>query len=76
MKTALSIFHALLCVILIAVVLMQHRKQGGFGGIFGGGSQADNMASASQWQRFTVLTKITVVVTTLFMVTSVALVLN
>lgn len=76
MKTALSIFHALLCLVLIAVVLMQHRKQGGFGGIFGGGSQADNMNSANQWQRFTVLTKITVVVTTLFMVTSVALVLS
>ncbi|MCF4152680.1 preprotein translocase subunit SecG [Dethiosulfovibrio sp. F2B] len=73
MKTTLAIVHILLCLVLMAVVLMQHRKQGGFGGIFGGGSQAD--MGSNQWQRFTGLTKITVVVTTLFMVTSVALVI-
>ncbi|PIE54795.1 MAG: preprotein translocase subunit SecG [Dethiosulfovibrio peptidovorans] len=74
MKIAISLLHVVLCLILMAVVLMQHRKQGGFGGIFGGGSQAD-MSGSSQWQRFTALTKITVVVTTLFMITSVALVI-
>lgn len=74
MKIAISLLHVVLCLILMAVVLMQHRKQGGFGGIFGGGSQAD-MSGSNQWQRFTALTKITVVVTTLFMITSVALVI-
>lgn len=72
MKTALTVIHVLLCILLISVVLMQRRKQGGFGGVFGGGSQAD--MSASQWQRFTGLTKITVVVAALFMITSVVLV--
>ncbi|NCC95792.1 MAG: preprotein translocase subunit SecG [Synergistales bacterium] len=74
MKTALAIVHILLCLVLISVVLMQHRKQGGFGGLFGGGSQAD--VSSNQWQRFTALTKITVVVTALFMLTSVFLVVS
>lgn len=72
MKTALTVVHVLLCIVLISVVLMQRRKQGGFGGVFGGGSQAD--MTANQWQRFTGLTKITVVVACLFMVTSIALV--
>ena len=73
MKIALSIIHVILCVILIATVLMQPRKQGRFGGIFGGGTQAD--FGASQWQRFTTLSKVTVVVCGLFRVSSVALIL-
>ena len=73
MKTFLGIIHILLCIALSGVVLLQQRKQGGFSGIFGGGTQAD--MGGSQWQRFTGLTKITVVLTGLFMVTSIILVI-
>lgn len=73
MKTFLGIIHILLCIALSGVVLLQQRKQGGFAGIFGGGTQAD--MGGSQWQRFTGLTKITVVLTGLFMATSIILVL-
>ena len=69
MKTFLSLIHVVLCVMLMVVVLLQHRKQGGFGGVFGGGTQAD----AGQWQRFTGLTKLTIVLATLFMLTSILL---
>lgn len=71
-KTFLGIIHILLCLALSGVVLLQQRKQGGFAGIFGGGTQAD---MGGQWQRFTGLTKITVVLTCIFMVTSIILVL-
>ena len=69
LKTFLSVFHLALCVVLMAVVLLQHRKQGGFGGVFGGGTQADT----GQWQRFTGLTKLTVIVAGVFMLTSILL---
>ena len=36
MKMFLSLVHIVLCVILTVVVLLQRRKQGGFGGAFGG----------------------------------------
>jgi preprotein translocase subunit SecG len=73
MKLVVEIVHIVLCVALIAVVMLQQRKQGGFTGIFGGGTQAD--MGGSQWQRFTGLTKITVVLSALFMITSVVLVM-
>jgi preprotein translocase subunit SecG len=66
MRSFLSLIHIVLSVLLIVVVLLQHRKQGGFGGTFGGGTQAD----MGQWQRFTGLTKLTVILAGLFMVTS------
>jgi len=56
----------------MVVVLLQRRKQGGFGGAFGGaGTQADY----GQWQRFTGLTKLTIVLFALFMLTAVFLTL-
>ena len=73
MKMVLGVAHIILCVALISVVMLQHRKQGGFSGIFGGGTQAD--MGGSQWQRFTGLTKTTVVLSALFMVTSIVLVM-
>lgn len=60
MKTFLGIVHILLCIALSGVILLQQRKQGGFSGIFGGGTQAD--MGGSQWQRFTGLTKLTVII--------------
>ncbi|MDR1977980.1 MAG: preprotein translocase subunit SecG [Synergistaceae bacterium] len=71
MKTFLSLIHIVLSVMLMVIVLLQHRKQGGFGGVFGGGTQAD----AGQWQRFTSLTKLTIVLAGLFMLTSILLIL-
>jgi preprotein translocase subunit SecG len=56
----------------VGVILLQHRKSGGFSGSFGGaGTQMDNSGS---WQRMTSMTKITVVLTAAFMVLSIVLV--
>ena len=71
MKVFLSLVHMVIAIALMAVVLLQHRKSGGFSGVFGGGPQAD--AAVGQWQRVTLLTKVTVVLTALFMVTAVIL---
>ncbi|HPI98266.1 MAG TPA: preprotein translocase subunit SecG [Synergistales bacterium] len=73
MKLVLGVVHIILSIALISVVMLQHRKQGGFSGIFGGGTQAD--MGGSQWQRFTALTKITVVLAAIFMLTSLVLVM-
>ncbi|MCF7936587.1 MAG: preprotein translocase subunit SecG [Synergistales bacterium] len=72
MRIALYIIHVLLGLTLIGVVLLQQRKQGGFTGVFGGGTQAD--ASGGQWQRFTALSKISVILIALFMLSSVVIV--
>lgn len=69
MRTFLAVIHIIISIFLIVVVLAQHRKQGGFSGIFGGGTQAD----MGQWQRFSGLTKITVILAVIFMVTSLVL---
>jgi len=69
--TFLSVVQIILSVVIIAVVLMHQRKQGGFAGIFGGGTQAES----GQWQRFNALSKVTVVIFILFMLLSVILVL-
>ena len=70
MRTFLSVIHFTLCIMVMVVVLLQRRKQGGFSGMFGGGTQMD---SSGQWQRFTGLSKLTVVLFVLFMLTSVVL---
>jgi len=70
-RTLLSLVHIVVSVVLMMIVLAQHRKEGGFAGVFGGGTQAD----VGQWQRFSGLTKITVVLAALFMLTSLALAL-
>ena len=66
MKVILSCLHIIVSVVLVLVVMLQQRKQGGFSGVFGGGTQADN----GQWQRFTPLTKLTIILAAVFMVTS------
>ena len=71
MTTFLSIVQIILSIVLIAVVLMHRRKQGGFSGIFGGGTQTD----MGQWQRFSALSKVTVMLAILFMLLSVVLVI-
>lgn len=72
MKTFLSIVQILLCVVLMAVVMLQPRKQGR-GGIFGGATLAD--PTANQWARFSSLSKVTVIVCALFMLNSLVLII-
>ena len=69
MKTFLSLILIVLSVMLMVVVLLQHRKQGGFSGAFGGGTQAET----GQWQRFTGLSKLTVILFALFLLNSLIL---
>lgn len=66
MRAILSVIHIVVSVMMIFAVLIQQRKQGGFSGVFGGGTQADT----GQWQRFTSLTKLTIILAVVFMVTS------
>ena len=66
MRIILSCVHIIVSLLLIVAVLVQQRKQGGFSGVFGGGTQADS----GQWQRFTPLTKITIALAVVFMLTS------
>ncbi|MDR1482481.1 MAG: preprotein translocase subunit SecG [Synergistaceae bacterium] len=72
MKIIISILFVILCVGLMAVILLQHRKSGGFSGSFGGGGT--QMDTSGSWQRMTSMTKITVVMTTIFMIASLVLV--
>lgn len=71
MRILLTLVHIVAAILVMIVVLAQHRRQGGFSGVFGGGTQAD----MGQWQRFSGLTKITVVLAGIFMLTSLALAL-
>ncbi|MBP8984510.1 MAG: preprotein translocase subunit SecG [Syntrophobacterales bacterium] len=71
-KVFLTVVHVIVSIAVMAVILMQQRKQGGFTGVFGGGTQAD---AAGQWQRFTLLTKATIVLTAVFLATSLILVI-
>ena len=72
MKILVGILHLLVCFALMAVVLMQHRKSGGFTGSFGGGgTQAD---TSGTWQRMSSLTKVTVGLIAAFMLLSIMLV--
>lgn len=68
MKAVLTVIHIIVCIALIAVVLMQHRKNGGFTGAFGSGTQAD-MGNGT-WQRMNGLHKVTIALTAAFMVLS------
>ena len=66
------IIHILVCIALISVVMMQHRKSGGFTGSFGGGTQAD---MSGTWQRMSGLTKLTALLIAIFMILSIIQVL-
>ena len=69
MKIFLAIIHLVICVALMGVVMIQHRKSGGFTGSFGGGgTQADS--SGGSWQRMKSLTKTTVLLTGVFFLLS------
>lgn len=73
MTIVLQIAFIALCIALMAVIMLQHRKSGGFTGSFGGGGTQMDMSNGS-WQRMTSMTKITVVLTAIFMIIAFALV--
>ena len=71
MKIVLTIIHVIVCIALMIVVLMQHRKSGGFSGAFGAGTQADMSGSNGTWQRLSGLHKTTVGLIAAFMILSI-----
>lgn len=72
MRIVFSLFQIVLGIGLMGAVLLQQRKIGGFSGVFGGGTQAD--MGGGQWQRFTTLTKLSIILILLFLANSLALV--
>jgi preprotein translocase subunit SecG len=72
MRNVVSVLFLVLCAVLIGVILTQHRKSGGFSGSFGGGGTQMDMSGGS-WQRMSMMTKVTVVLTAVFMVLSLLL---
>jgi preprotein translocase subunit SecG len=73
MEKVVEVLFVILCIALIGVILMQHRKSGGFSGSFGGGGTQMDMSGGS-WQRMSSMTKITVALTALFMILSLIMV--
>jgi len=74
MKMVLSIIFLALCIALSGVIMLQHRKSGGFSGSFGGGGTQMDM-SGGTWQRMTSLTKVTAVLMAVFMLFALILVM-
>lgn len=74
MKILLSIIFLALCIALSGVIMMQHRKSGGFSGSFGGAGTQMDMAGGT-WQRMTSLTKVTAILMAAFMLLSLLLVM-
>ena len=69
MSTLLHVVHIVSCLFLILVVLLQQGKGGGLGGAFGGGAtQVFGGRGAGN-----LMTRITAICATLFILTSVAL---
>jgi len=68
-KILIGILHILVCVALIGVIMMQHRKSGGFTGSFGGGGTQADMGGT--WQGMSSLTKVTAGLMVAFMVLSI-----
>ncbi len=69
MRILLGVIHILVCIALIAAVMMQKRKTGGFTGAFGGGGTQADMSGT--WQRMSGLTKITAGLMAAFMAISI-----
>jgi preprotein translocase subunit SecG len=73
MEKLVAVLFLILCISLAVVILMQHRKSGGFSGSFGGGGTQMDMSGGS-WQRMSTMTKITVGLTAAFMILSLIMV--
>jgi preprotein translocase subunit SecG len=68
MTTIVLMLHVLFCFILVLIVLLQGGRGAGFGAAFGGASQ-----TLFGTRRGNILTKITTIAATLFMLTSLSL---
>jgi preprotein translocase subunit SecG len=67
LKTIAAIFFLFLCAALVGMILLQHRKSGGFSGSFGGGGTQMDVSGGS-WQRMNQMEKITGVLVAVFLV--------
>ncbi len=70
MITFIIVIHIVVCVILIALVLVQAGKGGGLGGLFGGGGMSQSLFGV---RTGTFLTRLTTVLAIIFMLTSLSL---
>ena len=61
----LSIVHVIVAISLIVVIMMQKRNEGGFTGSFGGAFESSNA-----WKRMDGLSKLTAVLTAVFLILS------
>lgn len=68
MYTLILIIHVLVCLVLVAVILLQAGRGGGIADVFGGGTQSILGTRAS-----TFLTKATTICAAIFMLTSLSL---
>ncbi len=70
MGTVLLVIHLLVAILLVSVILMQRSEGGALDGL-GGGSGASNFLSARGTGNF--LTRLTAILATLFIITSISL---
>ncbi|MDR1136961.1 MAG: preprotein translocase subunit SecG [Synergistaceae bacterium] len=73
MVNVVAVLFLILCVVLMAAILTQHRKSGGFSGSFGGGGTQMDLSGGS-WQRMSFMTKVIVALTAVFMIVALILV--
>jgi preprotein translocase subunit SecG len=73
MVNVVAVLFLILCVVLVAIILLQHRKSGGFSGSFGGGGTQMDL-SGGAWQRMSSMTKVIVGLTAVFMILALILV--
>lgn len=73
--TLFTVLHIVVCVLLIAVVLLQEGKDPGMKSITGGSSDSDSFFSKNSGRtKASVLAKVTTVISILFLITTVALI--
>lgn len=70
MITFIIVIHIFVCIVLIALVLVQAGKGGGLGGLFGGGGASQSLFGV---RTGTFLTRLTTVLAIIFMLTSLCL---
>ena len=69
MSLLISVIHIVVCVWVVFIIMMQHRKSGGFTGNFGGGGTQADM-SGGTWKRMNSLTRLSVILTGVFLLLS------
>lgn len=75
MTTLFTVLHIVVCVLLIAVVLLQEGKDPGMKGIVGSSGDSDSFFSKNSGRtKASVFAKVTTVISILFLITTVALI--